>query len=74
MIYAGGNSNRGLYLIKNEHLKKGLIEWQETFPIRDTIISQSPTSRWNAQGVCVPLIEFGKYCFKFIPENKLRGT
>jgi len=73
MIYAGNGLNKGLYLIKLKQLRLGIEKWKDEFIIRETMISQSANSRWKAKGICVPLLEFSRYCFKFIPDRELRG-
>jgi len=73
MIYAGNGRNKGLYLIKLNQLRLGIEKWKNEFIIRETMITQSANSRWKAKGICVPLLEFSRYCFKFIPDRELRG-
>ena len=72
MIHAGRGSTEGLYLTKNHDLKSALPQWKEDYTIRKTISSQSNGHQWHAKGLPVPITEFGKHCFKFIPEDELK--
>ena len=73
IIYAGNGPTAGLYVIKNEHLKGGIERWGEEHRTVKSIVSRDGAREWWARGIIVPIHEFSKYCFRFIPLSELGG-